>query len=118
MARIHQGEKGPLGQRPDVPRLRFVRNWISRGARLQVAIATGTGGRRITRWTWKPIGEPALAWLPPRAQAWELSRYGAYQARLAGRTIGTTFGQAVTFLTLTGAGAATITDASHSAARS
>ena len=91
--------------------LRYVRNWISRGAALDEAIEPGTGNRRITHWTWKPIGEPALAWLPPRAQAWELARHGAYQARLAGHTIGETFGRAVTFLTLTGAGAASMRDA-------
>jgi anti-sigma B factor antagonist len=86
--------------------LRYVRNWISRGGGLDEVIDTGTGNRRVTNWTWTPIGEPALAWLPPRAQAWELARYRAYQARLAGHTIGATFVQAVTFLTLTGAGAA------------
>ena len=92
--------------------LRFVRNWISREGSLGEAIATGTGKRRITGWTWKPIAEPALAWLPPRAQAWELVRYRAYHARLAGCTIGKTFGLAVTFLGLTGADAASVTDTS------
>jgi hypothetical protein len=85
--------------------LLFTRNWISRGAGLDQAIETGATTRRITQWTWKPIPEPAHAWLPPRAQAWELARYRAYQARLAGHTIGDTFGQAVTFLTLAGANA-------------
>jgi anti-sigma B factor antagonist len=98
--------------------LRFVRNWIGRGAPLSEIIEPGAGSRRITRWTWKPIGEPALAGLPPRAQAWELARYRAYQACLAGRTIGETFGQAVTFLTLTGATAAPSTDTGQHATRS
>jgi len=93
--------------------LRFARNWISRGAPLGEAIEPGTGTRRITQWTWKPIPEPAYAWLPPRAEAWELARYRAYQARLAGHTIRETFGQAVTFLTLTGASAAPSTDGSN-----
>ena len=57
---------------------------------------------------------PALAGLPPRAQAWELARYRAYQACLAGHTIGKTFGQAVAFLTLTGANAASGTDTTKS----
>jgi hypothetical protein len=92
--------------------LRFVRNWISREGTLGEAIATGAASRRITGWTWQPIATPALAWLPPRAQAWELVRYQAYHARLAGCTIGKTFGQAVTFLGLTGANAAAVTDAS------
>jgi hypothetical protein len=46
---------------------------------------------------------PALASFPPRGQAWELARYRADQAHLAGHTIGETFGRAVTFLTLAGA---------------
>jgi len=92
--------------------LRFVRNLISREAGLDELIAASTGARRITGWTWKPLGEPALTWLPPRAQAWERTRYRAYQARLAGHTVGATFGLAVTFLTLTGADAASTTDTS------
>jgi anti-sigma B factor antagonist len=96
--------------------LRYVRNWISRGAGLEEAIDTGEGNRRITGWTWKRVPEPALAWLPPRAQQWELARHRAYQARLAGRTIGHTFGQAVTFLTLTGADAASTANTSPRAA--
>jgi anti-anti-sigma factor len=92
---------------------RFVRNWISREGRLGEAIEPGTGNRRITGWTWTPIARPALAWLPPRAQAWELARYQAYHARLAGHTIGKTLGRAVTFLTLTGADAASNADTSQ-----
>jgi hypothetical protein len=38
--------------------------------------------------------------LPPRGQEWELSRYRAYQDRLAGRPIGETFALASAFLTL------------------
>jgi hypothetical protein len=93
--------------------LRYVRNWISRGATLDEAIETGECTWHVTGWTWKPTGEPALAWLPPRAQAWERARHRAYQARLAGYTIGTTIGQAVTFLTLTGSDAVTSTDTSQ-----
>jgi hypothetical protein len=52
------------------------------------------------------IPEPAHAWLPPRAQTRELARYRAYQARLAGHTIGQAFGQVVPYLTLTGENAA------------
>jgi anti-anti-sigma factor len=90
--------------------LRFVRNWLSRGTGLDQAIDTSEGWR-ITGWTWKPASEPALGWLPPRAQAWELTRHRAYQACLAGHTIGTTFGHAVTFLALTGTDAASTSGA-------
>jgi hypothetical protein len=85
--------------------LRFVRNWMGQhldpadfiqprdsGARL--------GGGRITAWTWKSVPEPALAPLPPRGQAWELTRYQAYEAQLAGRTIGEPFRRAAAFLKL------------------
>ena len=64
---------------------------------------------RVTTWTWKPVPPPALGHLSPRGQAWEVARYRAYQAELASRTIGETFRRAVTFLTLTGADAASTT---------
>jgi anti-sigma B factor antagonist len=92
--------------------LRFVRNWIGRGGGLGEVIETGgmsAGSRRITSWRWKPAAEPALASLPPRGQAWEMARHRAYQAHLVGHTVGQTLGRAVTFLTLTGANAASTT---------
>ena len=98
--------------------LRFVRNWMGRQACLAEVIETGgisAGSRRITSWTWKGALEPALASLPPRRQAWEMARYRAYQAYLAGHTIGETIGRAATFLTLTGANATSVTDASQRA---
>ena len=92
--------------------LRFVRNWMGRQACLAGVIETGgvsAGHRRVTSWTWKGTPEPVLAPLPPRRQAWERARYQAYQAHLVGHTIGETFDLAVTFLTLTGAKAASVT---------
>jgi hypothetical protein len=89
--------------------LRFVRNWIGREAGLAELIraeAAGTGHGRVTGWAWKPVPEPALGHLTPRGQAWETARHRAYQAGLAGHTLGETFRRAVTFLTLTGANAA------------
>ena len=59
--------------------------------------------------------EPALASLPPRRHAWEMARYRAYQAYLVGHTIGETFELAVRFLALTGANAASVTDAGQRA---
>ena len=61
--------------------------------------------------------EPALASLPPRGLAWEAMRYRAYQARLAGYTVGATFARAAAFLKLAAANAPAITDASAHAAR-
>jgi anti-sigma B factor antagonist len=89
--------------------LRFVRNWMGRDGGLGEVIESGgmsPGSRRITGWTWKPAPEPVLASFPPRGRAWEIARYRAYQAHLVGDTIGQTFGRAVTFLSLTGANAA------------
>jgi len=101
--------------------LRFVRNRIGGEADLAEFIepgvpGPGAGKGRLTGWTWKPVPEPALASLPPRAQAWEMSRYRAYQAQLAGHTIGETFGRAAEFLKLAAANALSATDISAQAA--
>jgi len=101
--------------------LRFVRNRIGHAVSLAEFIApdapgTAAGQGRITGWTWKSVPQPALASLPPRAQEWETARYRAYQAQLAGVTIGETFGRAAAFLNLTAANAATITNFSAHAA--
>jgi len=64
-----------------------------------------TGGGPITMWRWKPQQEPTLTGLSPRGQAWELGRYQAYQARLAGHGVGEVFGRAVKFLNRAASGA-------------
>jgi len=102
--------------------LRFVRNRIGDEADLAEFIEpgdAGPGGRqlRITGWTWKPQPEPALGSLPPRGQAWEMTRYRAYQAQLAGRTIGEIFGRAAEFLKLAAANIPASTDISVQARR-
>jgi hypothetical protein len=85
--------------------LRFVRNRIGDEADLAEFLEPGpakpsAADRPITGWTWRSVPEPALTSLPPRGQAWETSRYQAYQAHLAGHAIGETFGRAVAFLKL------------------
>jgi hypothetical protein len=90
--------------------LRFVRNRIGDEADLGEFIEPGEAGqgageRRITGWTWNPVPEPALTSLPPRGQAWEMTRYRGYQAQLAGHTIGETFGRVTAFLKLAAANA-------------
>jgi hypothetical protein len=97
--------------------LRFVRNRIGDEADLAEFIepgdiGPGAGEGRITGWTWKPVPEPAVASLPPRGQAWEMTRYRAYQAYLAGHAIGETFGRATEFLKLATANGPSVTDAS------
>ena len=102
--------------------LRFVRNQIGDEADLAEFIEPGESGHgaargRITGWTWRSVPEPPLGSLPPRGQAWETMRYRAYQAHLAGHTIGETFGRATAFLKLAAANAPAITDASVQAGR-
>jgi hypothetical protein len=95
--------------------LRFVRNRI--GRKVSLAEFAGPGmpdpgpDARITGWTWRPVPEPELAWLPPRAQAWEMARYRAYQTQLAGHTIGETFGRSAAFLGLAATNATGISEA-------
>ena len=73
---------------------------------------SGPGDGPITAWTWNTVPEPALASLPARGQAWAMTRYRAYQAHLAGHTVGETFGRATAFLKLAGANAPAITETS------
>jgi hypothetical protein len=83
--------------------LRFVRNRMGYdtdpGDFIQ-PLASRPGAGRIAAWTWRPLPEPALASLTPRARDWEMARYRAYQAQLAGQPIGETFSQATAFLNL------------------
>jgi hypothetical protein len=95
--------------------LRFVRNRIGDEADLAEFIAPNEaspapGNGHITGWTWKPVPKPKLTSLAPRGQAWEMTRYQAYQAQLAGHTIGETFTRAATFLKHAAADTPTLTD--------
>ena len=61
----------------------------------------------ISEWTWKSIAPPALDSLPPRGREWEMARYRAYQAWLAGQPVGDTFNRAAGFLTVADSSAGT-----------
>src|SRR5260370_25836005 len=65
---------------------------------------SGPDAARIAAWTWRPVPEPDLSSLLPRGQEWEMTRYRAYQAQLAGHPIGDTFSQAAGFLRQASAG--------------
>jgi hypothetical protein len=84
--------------------LRFVRNWMGYHADpaefIRPEHSRPGAGHGIAAWRWRSLPEPALASLPPRGQAWEMTRYRAYQAYLAADTVGETFGRAATFLKL------------------
>jgi hypothetical protein len=97
--------------------LRFVRNRIGDQADLAGFIDPSQSGPSaadgdITGWRWKPVPEPALASLAPRGQAWQMTRYLAYQAHLAGHPIGEIFGRAAAFLKLAAMNTPSLTDAS------
>jgi hypothetical protein len=97
--------------------LRFVRNRIGDEADLAELIEPSQSGQdsaagRITGWTWRPVPGSKLASLAPHRRAWEMTRYQAYQAQLAGHTIGETFGRATAFLKLAVADAPGLTEAS------
>ena len=80
--------------------LRYVRNQLGRSADPASLIEPASGGDAAARWTWRPLPQPDLAGLGLRARKWELSRYRAYQERLAGHDITDTFTWCAEFLTL------------------
>jgi hypothetical protein len=99
--------------------LRFVRNQMGRDVDhvdfiCPAASSPSPGDGHITAWTWTSVPEPVVAPFPPRGQAWEMTRYRAYEAQLAGHTIGETFGRAAAFLDLAAEDAAPVLDASAS----
>jgi hypothetical protein len=102
--------------------LRFVRNrmgqYLDPADFIQPAESRpGAGGDGIMAWTWKSVPRPALAPLQPRGQAWEMTRYRAYEAQLAGHTVGETFERAAAFLLLAAGAATQPADVSVPAAR-
>ena len=83
--------------------LRFVRNrmgYDTDPADFIQPIDSGPNGGHIAAWAWKSVPEPVLASLTERAWEWEMTRYRAYQAQLAGQPIGDTFSRATAFLRL------------------
>jgi len=96
--------------------LRFVRNHMGQDVDHVDFIRPRGGARRgaaarIRDWTWNQVPEPARGTLSPRSQDWELTRYRAYEARLAGQAVGQTFRRAADFLKLAAAGATVFAEA-------
>lgn len=77
--------------------LRYVRNQLGHGADPTEFISPAPGD--ADGWTWRPLPQPDLGDLTPRARGWELSRYRAYQGRLAERAVARTFARCAEFLT-------------------
>lgn len=83
--------------------LRFVRNRMGYDADPAdfiepIDFRPGAAVPRIASWIWRSLPEPALASLTPSRREWEVTRYRAYQAQLAGRPIRETFTRATAFL--------------------
>ena len=77
----------------------MISRWLQ-AVRASLDIGQTPGAGRIAAWTWRQLPEPALGSLTPRAREWEMTRYRAYQAQLAGQPVGETFSQATAFLNL------------------
>ncbi|HEY1623998.1 MAG TPA: hypothetical protein VGG16_09370 [Streptosporangiaceae bacterium] len=86
--------------------LRFVRNQAGRHRDL----ADFVRGQPGVGWTWRPLPAPTCDELSPHGQEWELTRYQAYQLRLAGHEVTECFALAGRFLTQTAADAAELAD--------
>jgi len=102
--------------------LRFVRNrmgqYLDPADFIQPVEKVRSGpGDGIMAWTWKSVPRPALAPLAPRGQAWEMTRYRAYEAQLAGHPVGETFERATAFLLLAAEAGRPATDVTVRAAR-
>ena len=85
--------------------LRFVRNRMGYDADpadfiAPIDLRPGAAVPRIASWTWRSLPGLTLASLRRSARQWELTRYHAYQAQLAGRSIEETFTRATAFLRL------------------
>jgi hypothetical protein len=79
--------------------LRYVRNQLGRSLSPEYLIAP-LSADGSPAWTWRSLPQPDTSGLGLRARKWELSRYNAYQATLAGRDIAAAFSWCAEFLSL------------------
>jgi hypothetical protein len=80
--------------------LRYVRNQLGRSAGPADLITPSSAEGAPPAWTWRSLPPPDVSGLGPRARRWELSRYHAYQARLAERDVTAAFAWCAEFLAL------------------
>ena len=101
--------------------LRFVRNMTSGPVGHVDFIGPPTDPGRhdgvVAAWTWKRVPELSLASLPERVRPWEMTRYRAYKAWLADRTVGEVFERAARFLNLAATRAIPIAESGTFASR-
>jgi endogenous inhibitor of DNA gyrase (YacG/DUF329 family) len=80
--------------------LRYVRNQLGRSVDpVDLITPTAAEGTPPT-WAWRSLPQPDVSGLGPRARKWELNRYHAYQAQLAGRDVTAAFAWSAEFLAL------------------
>jgi thioesterase domain-containing protein len=88
--------------------LRFVRNRMGAApgdAEFTEPWAGGPASSVLAVWQWRPVPEPTMRSVSPRAREWQMSRYRAYEAYVARRSVGVVFGRAAAFLTTVAASA-------------
>jgi hypothetical protein len=78
--------------------LRYVRNQLGKSVEPDEFVCRAVCDDGGSGWVWRPLPEPGLGGLASRARQWELSRFRAYQGRLAGRDIVRTFARCTEFL--------------------
>jgi hypothetical protein len=80
--------------------LRYVRNQLGKSVSPADLITPAAVEGTQPAWTWRSLPQPDVSGLGSRAARWELSRYQAYQARLAGRDVTAAFAWCAEFLAL------------------
>ena len=80
--------------------LRYVRNQLGKSVSPADLITPAAAEGTQAAWTWRSLPQPDVSGLGSRARRWELSRYHAYQARLAGRDVTAAFAWCAEFLAL------------------
>jgi hypothetical protein len=80
--------------------LRYVRNLLGRSVAPVDLITLSTAAGTPPAWKWRSLPPPDVSGLEPRARKWELNRYQAYRARLAGRDVTAAFAWCAEFLAL------------------
>jgi hypothetical protein len=75
-----------------------VRNQLGKSVDPVEFVRPAVGDDGASGWAWRPLPEPGLQGLAARSRQWELSRYHAYQGRLAERDIARTFARCTEFL--------------------
>jgi hypothetical protein len=123
LVRYHPDDyENTLARRPDAPRrqleetlagLRYVRNLLGHSHDPATLIYPADGDGVRGGWRWRALPEPALTGMQPQSRMWEMTRYEAYQSRLAGGDVARIFASCGEFLEEAAAGALPAGDAAE-----